>query len=402
MKKFLSTVALASILITSLASCSHVHNFDEWEAVKASTCTEEGTKERYCSCGEKQTTSIITKEHNYVSGICTTCGHSNVVVSPDEDNGTNDSDVTPSSPEEEKYNEALALLESAEYAAAKKLFKELGDYKDAKVYLTRFHNVTTSVSEDEKHLVITYSDKNLPVESTYFDGKYSGKYTYSYDDNGKILKGSGIGSDGSIESITYTYDQRGDLIRVVFASSNGYNSTEDYTYYYDGNNNLIKKVYVDSEYNRYISDYTYNENGNLIKEIYTSHDGYVSTRNYIYNTNGKLSEITFIDEMNASTSFYDESGNLVKTVGTFYGSKFTYYYDKNGNRVRMVDTDAAGNETISEYTYDYTYDENGNLIKMVHINKSGSYLEVNYKLVYIPYDISQNIIEIISISGFGS
>ena len=29
----------------------HVHNFGEWKTTKIATCTKEGAKERYCSCG---------------------------------------------------------------------------------------------------------------------------------------------------------------------------------------------------------------------------------------------------------------------------------------------------------------------------------------------------------------
>ena len=36
----------------------HIHSFEEWFVVKNATQTEEGIKERYCSCGEKQTATI--------------------------------------------------------------------------------------------------------------------------------------------------------------------------------------------------------------------------------------------------------------------------------------------------------------------------------------------------------
>ena len=33
---------------------AHVHSFGEWETTKSASCTQEGSKVRYCSCGEKQ------------------------------------------------------------------------------------------------------------------------------------------------------------------------------------------------------------------------------------------------------------------------------------------------------------------------------------------------------------
>ena len=53
---------------------SHTHSYNEWETTKTATCTTEGKKERYCSCGEKQTATVAKKEHTYVNGICSICG----------------------------------------------------------------------------------------------------------------------------------------------------------------------------------------------------------------------------------------------------------------------------------------------------------------------------------------
>ncbi len=42
---------------------SHVHSFGNWSRAKESGCKEEGTDERYCYCGEKQTRSIAATGH---------------------------------------------------------------------------------------------------------------------------------------------------------------------------------------------------------------------------------------------------------------------------------------------------------------------------------------------------
>ena len=44
---------------------AHVHSFGEWETTKNATCTLDGNKERYCSCGEKQVSSIPMTEHTF-------------------------------------------------------------------------------------------------------------------------------------------------------------------------------------------------------------------------------------------------------------------------------------------------------------------------------------------------
>ena len=70
-KKFLCVIAFMLALVCVLASCGgnnqpeHTHAYGEWETTKSATCTTEGSKERYCSCGEKQTVTIAVKEHEY-------------------------------------------------------------------------------------------------------------------------------------------------------------------------------------------------------------------------------------------------------------------------------------------------------------------------------------------------
>ena len=41
----------------------HTHSWSQWQALKAATCTEEGTEERSCSCGEKETQTISIIPH---------------------------------------------------------------------------------------------------------------------------------------------------------------------------------------------------------------------------------------------------------------------------------------------------------------------------------------------------
>ena len=44
---------------------AHTHEYGEWETTKTATCTAEGIKERYCSCGEKQITTIAATNHEF-------------------------------------------------------------------------------------------------------------------------------------------------------------------------------------------------------------------------------------------------------------------------------------------------------------------------------------------------
>lgn len=77
-KKLLCVVVLLLTMVFVFASCdngdstpntpenpTHTHAYDGWEIQKAATCTTEGSKDRYCSCGEKQTASIPATGHSF-------------------------------------------------------------------------------------------------------------------------------------------------------------------------------------------------------------------------------------------------------------------------------------------------------------------------------------------------
>lgn len=69
MKKILLFILLAVAAPFVLCACNHVHEFGEWQIVNDATCLEEGIRERYCSCGEKETDVISPKGHNYVETV---------------------------------------------------------------------------------------------------------------------------------------------------------------------------------------------------------------------------------------------------------------------------------------------------------------------------------------------
>lgn len=71
MKKVI-TFIFVTIIMLSLGACNnspdknHTHSFEQWETSKNPTCTEDGIKIRYCSCGEMQSQNIPALGHNEV------------------------------------------------------------------------------------------------------------------------------------------------------------------------------------------------------------------------------------------------------------------------------------------------------------------------------------------------
>ena len=93
-KKFICVVFLVVSLICTFTSCgdsnnnttnnpenpTHTHSYGEWIPLQAATCTTNGTKAKYCSCGDKITETIESTGHSYSdwnvtqAATCTTNG----------------------------------------------------------------------------------------------------------------------------------------------------------------------------------------------------------------------------------------------------------------------------------------------------------------------------------------
>ena len=105
MKKFLTLALVMLTFICILASCEvaislvpstttnnktfpHTHEYGEWDITQKVTCTEDGLKVRYCSCGEKQSEVVLALGHvpaepveeKRVEATCTTNGSCEKVV----------------------------------------------------------------------------------------------------------------------------------------------------------------------------------------------------------------------------------------------------------------------------------------------------------------------------------
>ena len=69
-----AAVALVAVIIALVlilgGKDGHTCSFGEWTVVADATCTEAGSKERVCSCGEKQTESIAAKGHDWKEASC--------------------------------------------------------------------------------------------------------------------------------------------------------------------------------------------------------------------------------------------------------------------------------------------------------------------------------------------
>lgn len=64
MKKAFS-LFLALVMCLSLCACGHTHEYGEWTVTSEATCTADGSRERVCECGEKETEVLKSAGHKF-------------------------------------------------------------------------------------------------------------------------------------------------------------------------------------------------------------------------------------------------------------------------------------------------------------------------------------------------
>ena len=386
-KKLLKILLLTLTLVCALTSCdfetsvatdqettqsgapdnqetSHIHTFDEWEITKEATCTTEGSKERYCSCGEKQTATIAQKEHTYVNGVCSVC-NSNNSQNEETDSLKN------------KYDSACDLILSGQYTQALQMLKEIEEYDPAQEKLQNFF----------------YAPTVIKVGSAVYPGP---SYEYetlriSYDMCGNIASVNNLNTD---QNYNFTYDSNGNILWgwSLDFSNIDYRGSRSYTY----ENGKIKKIHYENDYHR-VDEYFYDTDGNISKIVTTTtYNG--ETESY------ESAKYTY-------TYYSDRSIQTMRVVGGYTDVKFQY--DTNGNLEKIYNENKefwiltfgefgiTEMKTIDDYIrYVYNYDAAGNITEINYYSGSdGDLTFINlfsgYQLCYSENAIAKERIGII-------
>lgn len=64
------TTGEPSFPTTIPGNVTHTHDFGDWVEIASATCASEGTKERVCSCGEKEIISTPILDHQWIDATC--------------------------------------------------------------------------------------------------------------------------------------------------------------------------------------------------------------------------------------------------------------------------------------------------------------------------------------------
>ena len=279
------------------------------------------------------------------------------------------------------YNKALELIEAGENEEAYELLKSVGFYKNARKMLKDFYFVPTRIvcskgTGGSAVLELTYGDNHFPMQYTltHFDRKTS-TGVYEYDDNGFLISARFNEPHGVTERKN-VYNSKGLLATRL--DSLTYNNTSrafvhTCSYVYDEEDRLVELDYNDGSK----WEYTYDEDGNLVKKVY-------------------VSDIPALRQCLEYT--YDDKGQKTAQKTDDISAKFKlveYFYDSEGRRVKVVCTrQSEVKDTIQSF-----YDDNGLLVKETREDVSGRQktvdtVEIEYKCIYIPYEVPKKAIEL--------
>jgi RHS repeat-associated protein len=264
------------------------------------------------------------------------------------------------------------------------------------------------------------ADGNV-ISATDRDGR---TITSQYDADGALVLQTLYGADGSVlDTLTFTYDADGNLLTAA-------NSQGAYSFSYDGDGHitsvqepfgLLLSFTYDADGNRVqVSDSlvgavnsVYDAAGQLVSRTVSDPSGATGRIDLAYDQAGYLTRLSRFADLaatqlvGATINGYDAAGRIGSIVhqngsgATLHGFNYTfdvagqltsetdagvvtnysydassqltgagnkaYSYDANGNPTNAGDVMGAGNQLLSDGTWNYTYDNEGNLVRKIAI-----------------------------------
>ncbi|RLC13753.1 MAG: hypothetical protein DRI57_15680 [Deltaproteobacteria bacterium] len=221
--------------------------------------------------------------------------------------------------------------------------------------------------------------------------------TRTYDAGGNLTE-----SESGSYVHTYTYDDRGNLIKEKHEEDGTVYMLLSHTLTYDGDGNIIKKETDRSDYGTEVFTYAYDADGNMTKEVYQGPEAelgpvrYAHSYTYIYtyDAGGRMVRKESVGEegdVRCSAVFtYDARGNLIKNEpgygdrGKIYSPHMTYAYDADGRLTKKVTTGYWGGDCLEmpSLPWDelpvgvYDAESGGMIINIPHLPESAKGYEL--------------------------
>lgn len=230
-----------------------------------------------------------------------------------------------------------------------------------------------SESSEGRWVVEYYENDCVKSEEGYFtDGSW---YRVEYNESGKAQYNSIRDADGS--GCDETYNENGDIIKVVYYDENGAVISElGYEYEYDENGKLIKYAcYTADGVLVEVKEFTYDEDGNIKSEIGSSVEG--SRWEYGYDEDGcRITEVfEYADGSGYRCEYYEHGEGIKLQINVSSdGAKEVWEYNERGAATRRASYDADG-VLVEEYTHTYIYNADGIMESYTVKNMAGKIIE---------------------------
>ena len=222
-RKWLAALFAAVMLVSlfMLAACGdpeHEHAWGEWTTVKEATCLEDGSKERVCECGEKQTETIKALGHKWGNPYLDNgvykhrCGRCGVVENSSSGGSSTESTVVSTGA---ALAEAIKKGGTIEIAAWSDIEITSAEW-DSAMTAARGKEITVLLADD---LTITGGVDYLPAASVSKNTKLTIKHKDTYSGCGVVAVGAGgifyVNEDAelTLEGVSLRWD--GIAVQVV-------------------------------------------------------------------------------------------------------------------------------------------------------------------------------------------
>ena len=189
----------------------------------------------------------------------------------------------------------------------------------------------------------TQTTYNTFTGAMFVNTKHENTETFRFDDKGKRLSRTLISRYRFVDSRTYTYDIKGNIIKIVEYDESGREvDVSNVQYIYDNKGNLIESINEEHHINKYI----YDNKGNLIE-----------CQRFLKSDTGLMMEYTYLCKC-------DDKGNLTESK-IYFGEAgggslwiwrtYEYQYDQYGNWITKTTKwpESTQNSSITTRKYEY-------------------------------------------------
>ena len=235
-----------------------------------------------------------------------------------------------------------------------------------------------------------YDEHENVVLEEYTSGN-SAVYTYTYDNDGKMLT---YALDGGTYqwAESYTYDSHGNMTHLETNEPRAHGMATDWKYAYNGSKRIADCTGYYNGEEVYTDKYTYTDTHYTIETIYAV-QGEDPHRFVTYTSDGirQYEKGYMVSESGGEFLYHDMTynadGNIVSEI--YYNEDGTPSYTVENtydDKGRLTQHSESSNGTISVMTYTYIFDADGNAIGRTAYTDGALAEQITYTVMEMPSD----------------